>query len=112
MVAAADAEIECSVNPVPLRTMLKMQRIVAALDLSSASNAVTARAIQLTTAHAARLTLVHAIVAEALPDMASISAQGESGLRDQLAKQAYTSIEKGLVESNRTRRSDIRIDFG
>lgn len=99
-------------EPVPPRTMLKMRTIVAALDLSTASNAVMARAIQLATAHAARLTLVHAITAESLPDMASISVQGESRLRGQLAKQAYASIEKGLVESNRTRRSDTRIDFG
>ncbi|MEL1264304.1 universal stress protein [Pseudoxanthomonas putridarboris] len=89
-----------------------MDTIVAALDLETGTDAVLARAIQLATAHAARLLVLHVIEAEPLSQVAALSGRSESDLQEELERQAFSTIEPLLVESGRTWRADAHIEFG
>jgi universal stress protein E len=89
-----------------------MKMILAALDLEAGSDAVLARAVQLASAHAAQLMLLHVIGTETLSDVADMSGHRESDLRRQLAQQEHAAVERLLVESGRSRRTDVRIEFG
>ena len=92
--------------------MEHVKTIVAALDLQTGSDAVLARALQLATAHAARLVLLHVIEDESLSQAASVSGRSESGLRDQLKRQVLATIKPLLIESGRTRRTEVQVKFG
>ena len=72
--------------------MEHVKTIVAALDLQTGSEAALDRALQLATAHAARLVLLHVIEDEPLTQAASVSGRSESDLRDQLRRQAVATI--------------------
>ena len=85
---------------------------MAALDLQTGSEAVLARALQLATAHAARLVLLHVIEAEPLSHAASVSGRSESDLRSRVKRQALATIEPLLIESGRTRRTEVQVEFG
>jgi nucleotide-binding universal stress UspA family protein len=89
-----------------------MNTILVALDLEAGSDAVLSRAVQLATAHAARLVVLHAVATDMLPDAAHVSGHTEIDLRDFIRQQAHTTVDTLLIESGRPRRSDIRIDFG
>ena len=86
--------------------------ILAALDLEAGSAAVLTCAIQLATAHSARLILLHVIEAEPLSQAASVLGRSENELRTQLKRQALATIEPLLIESGRTRRTEVQVEFG
>jgi nucleotide-binding universal stress UspA family protein len=92
--------------------MQNVNTILAALDLEAGSNAVLTRAIQLATAHGARLILLHVIEAEPLSQAASVSGRSENELRHQLKRQALATIEPLLIKNGRTRRTDVQVEFG
>ncbi len=92
--------------------MEKINTIVAALDLESSSNAVLGRAIQLATAHAARLIVLHVIEPETLSQATAQLNLSKGELRDRLKRQALGAIEPLVMESERTRRTDIQVEFG
>jgi len=92
--------------------MQKVNTIVTALDLESGSDAVLARAIQLATAHAARLLVLHVIEAEPLQQVAALLGRSETDLEEDLERQAISAIEALLIEGQRTRRTDIQVEFG
>lgn len=89
-----------------------MNTIVAALDLEAGSDAVLARAIQLASAHGARLIVVHVVEAEQLSNVAASSGRSEDELQDELKQQALATIESHLIESGRTRRTEVHVAFG
>lgn len=90
-----------------------MNTIMAAFDLEAGSEAVLTRAIQLATAHAARLVLLHVVETEPLLSQAvSLSGWSENDLRDQLKRQALATIETLVIESGRARRTDVQVEFG
>jgi nucleotide-binding universal stress UspA family protein len=89
----------------------KVKTIVAALDLETGGETVLARSIQLATAHAARLILLHAIEAEPL-SRAALWGRSETHLRKQLKRQALATIEPLLIERGRTRRTAVQVEFG
>jgi hypothetical protein len=80
--------------------LLSTCRPAAALD----------RALQLATAHAARLVLLHVIEDEPLTQAASVSRRSESDLRDQLRRQAVATIAPLMIERGRTRRTEVLPD--
>lgn len=86
--------------------------IVVAVDLNVGSAAVLTRGIQLATAHAAKLVLLHVIEAEALSQAASVLARSESDLRNQIKRQALATIEPLLIQSERTKPIDVQVEFG
>lgn len=86
--------------------------IVAALDLEAGSGAVLTRAIQLATAHAARLVLLHVIETELLSQAVSVPGRSENDLRNQLKRQALATVEPIFIESGRSRRTDVQVEFG
>lgn len=92
--------------------MESVNTIVAALDLEAGSAAVLTRAIQLATAHGARLILLNVIEDEPLSQAASVSGRSENDLRDQLKRQALATIEPLVMESRRTRRTEVQVEFG
>ncbi|MEP7456575.1 universal stress protein [Phyllobacterium sp. SB3] len=92
--------------------MTNVNTIIAALDLEAGSTAVLARAIQLSTAHAARLLLLHVIEAEPLTQIAALSDRRESDLRIELNRQAVRDIESLVSESGGKRLMDVQIEFG
>ena len=85
--------------------MANVNTIVAALDLEAGSDEVLARAIQLATAHAARLIVLHVVEAEPLSQAAAVSGRSEDELRDDLKQHALAAIEPLVIESGRTRRT-------
>jgi nucleotide-binding universal stress UspA family protein len=89
-----------------------MKTIIAALDLEAGSDAVLARAIQLASAHAAWLLLLHVIEAESLSHAAAASGRSESDLQDQMRQQALATIEASLLDHGRARRNEVRVEFG
>ncbi len=92
--------------------MAGVNTIVAAVDLEAGSKKVLARAVQLATAHTARLLVLHVIAAEPLSQIAALSDRSESDLQEDLKRQAFSAIELLLTESGRTRLTDVRIEFG
>jgi universal stress protein E len=88
-----------------------LKTILAALDLEG-EGAVLARAAHLATEHGAWLVLLHVIESEMLSHAVAVSGHTESDLQDQLRRQAVAQIEKSLAEIGRTRRTDVRIEFG
>ena len=91
---------------------IALKTILAALDLAGESDAVLARAVQLAGEHGAWLVLLHVAETEALAQVAKVSGQGESDLRDQLRGQAAARIDASLLDLGRTRRTDVRVEFG
>lgn len=89
-----------------------MKTILVALDLEGKGGAVLTRAVQLAGEHAAWLVLLHVIEAESLSHAVAVAGQRENELQDELKRQAVTRIEESLVESGRTRRTDVRVEFG
>jgi len=89
-----------------------VKTILAALDLAAGSDAVLVRAIQLATAHAARLHVLHVIEAEPLSHVAALSDRSENDLRNELKRHALSMIETLLIENGRTRRTKVNIEFG
>jgi nucleotide-binding universal stress UspA family protein len=89
-----------------------MKTILAALDLEPGSEAVLARAVQLASAHGAWLVLLHVVDSESLSDIVDGSGRSETDLQEQLRQQALTRLEESLVETGRTRRTDVRVEFG
>jgi len=81
-----------------------------ALDLEGEGGAVLSRAVELAGKHGAWLSLLHVIEAEALSHVTS--GQSEGDLQDELRRDAVTRIEEFLVEAGRTRRTDVRVEFG
>ena len=92
--------------------MEKVDTIMAAFDLEAGSEAVLTRAIQLARTHAARLVLLHVVEAEPLLQAASASGRRENNLRRQVKRQALATIEPLLIESGRTRRTEVQVEFG
>jgi nucleotide-binding universal stress UspA family protein len=95
-----------------MATMGKMSTVLVALDLEAGSESVLSRAALLAGAHAAWLVVLHVIEAEPLSQAAAHMKLSESELRDQLERQAIAAIEPLIVEGGRTRRTDIRVEFG
>lgn len=89
-----------------------MDIILAALDIEAGSDAVLARAAQLAKERAARLVLLHVIEREPLSQAAEASGHIESELQDQLKKHTATTLETLAIDTGRTRRTDIRVEFG
>ena len=89
-----------------------MKIILVALDLEAGSDAVLSRAVQLATAHAARLVVLHAVATDTLPDAAHVSGHTKINLRDLIRQQTHTTVDTLLIERGRTRRSEVRIEFG
>lgn len=89
-----------------------MKTILAALDLEPGSEAVLSRAIQLASAPGAWLVLLHAIDSGSLSNVVDGSGRSETDLQDQLRQQALTRLEESLVETGRTRRTDVQVEFG
>lgn len=89
-----------------------MKIILVALDLEGEGDAVLARAVQLAGEHAAWLVLLHVIETVSLSHAVAVSGQSESDLRVQLRRQAVARIGESLVETSRTRRTDVRVEFG
>ncbi|MCX8997116.1 universal stress protein [Rhizobiaceae bacterium BDR2-2] len=92
--------------------MEKINTVLAALDLEAGGDAVLARAVQLASAHAAWLVVLHVIEAEPLPPTAAHMNLTESELRATFERQAIAAIETQLIENDRTRRTDVRVAFG
>ena len=92
--------------------MEKVNTIMAAFDLEAGSEAVLTRAIQLARTHAARLVLLHVVEAEPLLQAAFASGRRENNLRRQVKRQALATIEPLLIESGRTRRTEVQVEFG
>jgi nucleotide-binding universal stress UspA family protein len=92
--------------------MEKISTVLAALDLQTSSDAVLGRAAQLASAHAARLVVLHVIDAQSLSQAATHMKLSERELQDRLKQQAIAAIESLIVESGRTRRTDVRVEFG
>jgi nucleotide-binding universal stress UspA family protein len=92
--------------------MESVNTIVAALDLEAGSDVVLTRAIQLASAHGARLIVVHVIEADPSSEAAELSGRSENELRDDLKRQALATIEPRVVESGRTRRTEVQVAFG
>jgi nucleotide-binding universal stress UspA family protein len=88
-----------------------MKTILAALNLEGGSDAVLVHAAQLAGEHAAWLVL-HVTETESLSHVAGVTGRVESDLQDQARPQAVTRLEEYLVESGRTRRTDLRVEFG
>lgn len=86
--------------------------VLAALDLESGDDRVLARAIQLATAHAARLTVLHVVESEPIPQMASHLHLGESELGTQLEQQALAAIAPLVDEGAPPPRMEVRVEFG
>jgi nucleotide-binding universal stress UspA family protein len=89
-----------------------MHKILAALDLDAGSDAVLALAAQLAAQHAAWLILLHVIETESLAQAAGVSGRVESDLRDQLKQHTVAKLETLLIDRGRTRRTDVRVEFG
>jgi len=89
-----------------------MKTILAALDLEEGSDAVLARAAQLAGEHGAWLVLLHVIETESLTHSVALSQHTESDLRDKLTRQAAGRIEESLAGVDRTRRTDVTVEFG
>jgi nucleotide-binding universal stress UspA family protein len=62
--------------------------------------------------HGAWLVVLHVIETEGFPQAAVASGQSESDLSDQLRQQAAARIDDSLIELGRTRRADVRVEFG
>lgn len=92
--------------------MTNVNTIVAAFDLEAGSDAVLDRAIQLAKTHAAWLIVLHVIEAEPLSQAAALSDRRESELRADLERQAHATIETLLIERERTRRTEVQVEFG
>jgi nucleotide-binding universal stress UspA family protein len=86
--------------------------IVAALDLADDHTAVLDRAAQLAAAQAAWLVVLHVIETDTLTEGAAMSKRGRSGWRALLKRQAFDAIEPLLVATGRTRRIQMRVEFG
>lgn len=89
-----------------------MKTILVALDLEGESGAVLTRAFQLAGEHGAWLVLLHVIEAESLSHAVAMAGQSQNKLREELKRQAVMRIEDSLVETGRTRRTDVRVEFG
>ncbi len=92
--------------------MEKMETVLAALDLGAGSDAVLARAVQLASAHAAWLVVLHVIEAEPVPPTAAHLHLTEGELRARLERQAVAAIETLLIANGRTERTDVQVAFG
>lgn len=95
-----------------IESEMALKTILAALDLAGERDAVLARAVQLAAEHGAWLVLLHVVDTEALAQIAKVSGESESDLRDQLRQQAVARIDDSLLDLGRTRRSEVRIEFG
>lgn len=73
--------------------MKNVKTILAAINLKAGGDAVLTRAIQLATAHAARLVLLHVIEGEFLSPATSVSGHRANDLRSRLKRQARAIIE-------------------
>lgn len=95
-----------------MTTMGKISTVLVALDLEAGSGSVLSRAALLASAHAAWLVVLHVIEAEPLSQAAAHMKLSESELRDQLERQAIAAIEPLILKGGRTRRTNIRVEFG
>jgi len=92
---------------------MELKTILVALDLAEeGGDAVLARAVQLADKHGAWLVVLHVIETEGFPQASVASGQSESDLSDQLRQQAAARIDDSLIELGRTRRADVRVEFG
>jgi nucleotide-binding universal stress UspA family protein len=92
--------------------MEKLNTILVTLDLEAGSDAVLARAVQLTAAHAARLIVLHVVEEGLLPQTGSYWDLSESELRERLERHAVAALEPLLLENGRERQTDVRVEFG
>ena len=92
--------------------MPEMKTILAALDLESGSDVVLLRAMQLASAHAARLILLHVIEADSLTQVAALSERSETDLGDDLRHHALSTLEALVLEGGNAGNIDRRVEFG
>ena len=92
--------------------MEKINTVLAAIDLEVGSDAVLARAVQLASAHAAQLVVVHAIEAEPPPSTVAHMKVTERALREKLEQQAIAAIATQQIENDRIPRIEVLVAFG
>lgn len=89
-----------------------IKTILAALDLEAGCDSVLFQAMQLASAHAARLVVLHVVEADSLAQVAALSERSETDLGDDLRHHALSTIEASVLKSGNVGNVDRRVEFG